>query len=195
MSLPLVPRGFDWTGRLRRIGSGYRFLAGTLLLMLLFYAVLYQPYAEDSLPARCLVSYLELVARGSALWLGWLGEVVSVEGTTVGGRFPFVVVLDCAALDAQALFAAAVLAFPARLGDKLLGLGAGLLAIASINIARLVLLYFAGTHSLRLFQVLHEEVLVLLIILTVCGLFAAWARWARERMPPAAPIDAHAARA
>jgi len=195
MSLALFPRGFDWLGRLRRLGSGYRFLGGTLLLMLLFYAALYQPYAEDSLPARCLVSYLELVARGSALWLGWLGEAVSVEGTTVGGRFPFVVVLDCAALDAQALFAAAVLAFPARLGDKLLGLAAGLLAIASINIARLVLLYFAGARSLRLFQVLHEEVLVLLVILLVCGLFAAWARWARGRALLAAASNAHAARA
>jgi len=195
MSPALFPRGFAWAERLHRIGSGYRFLGGTLLLMLVFYAALYQPYAADSLPGRCLVRYLELVAHGSALWLGWLGEVVSVEGTTVDGRFPFVVVLDCAALDAQALFAAAVLAFPARLGDKLLGLAAGLLAIAGINIARLVLLYFAGTRSLRLFQVLHEEVLVLLIILIVCGLFAAWARWARERVAPAPAITANAARA
>ncbi|HKO91207.1 MAG TPA: hypothetical protein VJU61_08645, partial [Polyangiaceae bacterium] len=173
----MFSRGFAWLGRLRRIGAGYRFLAGTLLLMLAFYAALYQPYAEGSLPAHLLGGYLELVARGSALGLRWLGEAVTVEGTTVSGRFPFVVVLDCAALDAQALFAAAVLAFPARLKDKLLGLGAGLLAIAGINMARLVLLYFAGTRSLRLFQVLHEEVLVLLIILLVCGLFVAWARW------------------
>jgi exosortase/archaeosortase family protein len=195
MKLALFPRGFAWAGRLRGIGAGYRFLGGTLLLMLLFYAALYQPYAEDSLPGRCLVTYLEFVAHGSATLLGWLGETVSVEGTTVGGRFPFVVVLDCAALDAQALFAAAVLAFPACLRDKLLGLGAGLLAIAGINIARLVLLYFAGARSLRLFQVLHEEVLVLLVILSVCGLFAAWARWAKERLLPAAPSNANAARA
>jgi len=56
-------------------------------------------------------------------------------------------------------------------------------------------LYFAGARSLRLFQVLHEEVLVLLVILCVCGLFAVWARWAKERMPPAPTRDDDALRA
>ncbi len=161
-------------------GTGrWRFLALTLALMIAFYAALYHPYAETSLPGRCLIAYLELAANGSALLLGWLGEPVSVQGTTVFGRFPFIVVLDCAALDAQALFAAAVLAFPVGGWPKLLGLVGGLGAIWLINVSRLVALYYAGVRSLELFQVLHEEVMVLLVILSVCGLFFAWALWAR----------------
>jgi exosortase/archaeosortase family protein len=158
--------------------------------MALFYALLYHPYAEESLPGRALSAYLRFVASGSATLLGWFGEDISVQGTTVLGRFSYVVILDCAALDAQALFAAAVLAFPVALRDKLIGLGAGLSAIWCINVGRLALLYFAGARSLPLFQVLHEEVLVLLVILSVCGLFVVWARWAhtRVRVPAAARV-------
>jgi exosortase/archaeosortase family protein len=167
--------------------SGRGFLPGSIALMALFYALLYHPYSEESLPGRALGAYLKFVATGSATVLGWLGEDVSVQGTTVLGRFPYVVILDCAALDAQALFAAAVLAFPVSLRDKLIGLVAGMSAIWCVNVARLALLYFAGARSLRLFQVLHEEVLVLLVILSVCGLFVVWARWAHARLQ-GAPI-------
>jgi exosortase/archaeosortase family protein len=170
--------------RLRWLGSGtgrFRFLILTLALMIGFYAVLYHPYEETSFAGRMLIGYLRLTAVGSGTFLGWLGEPVSIEETSVLGRFPFVVVLDCAALDAQALFAAAVIAFPVRNWHKLVGLAGGLAAIWLINVGRLVALYFAGTHSRRLFEVLHEEVMVLVVIVGVCGLFLGWASWARRR--------------
>jgi exosortase/archaeosortase family protein len=185
--LPLLHRWFG--GAL----SGRGFLPVSIALMVLFYAVLYHPYSEQGLPGRVLGAYLRFVARGSATLLGWFGEDISVQGTTVLGRFPYVVVLDCAALDAQALFAAAVLAFPVPLRDKLVGLAAGLSSIWCINVIRLALLYFAGAHSLELFQVLHEEVFVLLVILSVCALFVVWARWAHARASvPAAARGADA---
>ncbi len=165
--------------------SRFRFLLITITLMLAFYAALYHPYAEGSVPGRLLGAYLKLAANGSALLLGWLGEDVNVQGTSVMGRFPFIVVLDCAALDAQALFAAAVLAFPVSLRAKLLGLSSGLFAIWLINVIRLVVLYFAGAHSIRLFEILHEEVLVLVVIVSVCLLFVAWAFWAMKKAPGA----------
>ena len=170
--------------------SGRGFLPLSIVLMALFYAVLYHPYSTESLPGRALGAYLQFVAAGSAALLRWFGEDISVQGTTVLGRFPYVVVLDCAALDAQALFAAAVLAFPVSLRDKLIGLVGGLCAIWCINVARLGLLYFAGANSLHLFQVLHEEVMVMLVIVSVCGLFVAWARWAHARtsLPAAASV-------
>jgi exosortase/archaeosortase family protein len=158
------------------------FLVRMLVWMSGLYSLVFYPYAEGTGPARVLAQYLELVASASALLLGWCGEAVSVDGSTVSGRFPYVVVLDCAALDAQALFAAAVLAFPVSWHHKAIGLGGGLAAIFCMNVARLALLYFAGAHSLRLFQLLHEEVLVALVILLVCGWFALWASWANARL-------------
>lgn len=152
--------------------------------MIAFYTLIYHPHGETSLPGRCLNAYLRGVARGSAACLQWLGEPIEVVGATVLGRFPYVVVLDCAALDAQAMFAAGVIAFPASSSAKLLGLSAGVAAIWILNVGRLVLLYFAGARSFALFRWLHEEVFVVTVILAVCGLFFGWAWWARGTAPP-----------
>jgi exosortase/archaeosortase family protein len=164
-----------------------RHLLGTVAWMVLFYAVLYHPYAPNSAAGRALIWYLTQVARLSAWGLRVAGEPTSVTGTTVHGRFPFVVVLDCAALDAQALLAAAMLAFPARARDRALGIAAGLSILFAANIARLVLLYFAALHSLSLFHVLHEEVLVFAMIAVACGTFLTWAIWAHPRGAAHAP--------
>jgi exosortase/archaeosortase family protein len=162
----------------RELGARLRYALTTLALMALLYAAVYQPYAADSAPGRALALYLRQIAQCSAWLLGLLGEQVTVRGAQVFGRFSYVVVLDCAALDAQALYAAAVLAYPARWGAKLIGLVAGLVAIAALNVGRLAILYFAGIRSIALFQVLHEEVLVFAIVACVCVMFVVWLRWA-----------------
>lgn len=173
-----------------------RFLVSSIAFMLALYAVVYHPYEAASAPGQLLIAYLTSSATGSASVLGWLGEPVSVVGATVAGRFPYVVVLDCAALDAQALFAAAVLAFPASLGAKAIGLVVGLSGIWLINVSRLVLLYYAGARSFELFRVLHEEVFVFLVILAVCWLFFVWASWARRTVKrPAGRAEGGAATA
>lgn len=46
---------------------------------------------------------------------------VLVKGPLIIGRFPLRIVMECTALDAQALFAAFVLAFRARWPQKLCG--------------------------------------------------------------------------
>jgi exosortase/archaeosortase family protein len=176
--------------RLRQVAD-VRFLVLTSALMLVLYALVYHPYGESSLPGRLLIGYLGLSAKGSAAVLDWLGEPVSAQGTMVTGRFPYIVVLDCAALDAQALFAAAVLAFPASIAAKCLGLAAGLAGIWAINIGRLVVLYYAGARSIDLFRVLHEEIFVFALIVAVCMLFLAWARWARPAVTGLARGEPH----
>jgi exosortase/archaeosortase family protein len=168
----------------------------TMTLMVGLYALLYHPYAPGSLPARALDGYLRAIAASSSVCLDLLGEQTRVEGATVFGRFSFLVVIDCAALDAQALFAAAVTAFPAAPWKRLLGLLLGLPAILALNVARLVALYFAGASSLELFHLLHEEVFVGVIIVLVCLMFAGWAAWARRSHPwlvprRQGPVHAH----
>jgi exosortase/archaeosortase family protein len=161
------------------------YLVVTAVLMLGFYSVLYGSYDPAVWPGTWLLAYLEFTAQASALVLQFLGETVTLSGTQVLGRFPYVVALDCAALDAQALFAAAVLAFPAKIWKRAAGVAAGLGLIFIINTARLVALYFAGIHSLELFHSLHEEVFVVAVVALVCTIFLAWAMWAREAALPA----------
>jgi exosortase/archaeosortase family protein len=147
-------------------------------IMILLYGLAYYPWGPESFAGKQLRGYLELVAAVSAATLRLLGEFVATNGPTVTGRFSYVIVVDCAALDVQALFAAAVLAFPSKWSTRLIGLAVGVVAIFAINIVRLVALYFVGVHSTHLFKLLHEEVFVFVIVALVCGVFLLWARWA-----------------
>lgn len=166
----------------RRTPLGYLLL--TTLLMVALWSVVYHSYDPDSWIGTLELDYLEVTARASALVLTWLGEEVTCRGTEVLGRFHYVVVVDCAALDAQALLIAAVAAFPCRVWKRLVGIVAGALWVFGLNVTRLVVLYFAGAESLDWFHWLHEEVLVFAIILGVTAGFGAWVLWARERATP-----------
>lgn len=164
----------------KRAAIRYVLTLGAILLVL--YALVYHSWGPESFASEWLTSYLGLVANVSASVLRLLGEQVSLHGTSVSGRFSYVVVVDCAALDVQAMFTAAVLAFPARWVARLIGLASGLAAIFVINTARLVTLYYAGSYSSSLFKTLHEEVFVLVIVALVCGMFLLWATWATSRV-------------
>ena len=158
-----------------------RFVARAALLMGAFYALLYYPYRDGSVPDRIIGGYLALLARVSAGCLSLFDASVSVQGAFILGRQPLQIVLDCAALDALALFAAAVLAFPARPRVKLAGFLAGGAIIWAFNVLRIVVLYVTGVKWPALFDVLHEDVLALLLVLVSAGCFAVWAN--RSRAP------------
>jgi exosortase/archaeosortase family protein len=110
---------------------------------------------------------------------GELGDL----GTLIVGRFSLRIVLDCAALDAHALLAAAVLAFPVAWRRRIAGVVAGTPIVGAINVIRIVILYVAGVRWPDAFHVLHEEVLQLLIIVSTFLVFAAWIVWARRARP------------
>lgn len=157
----------------------FRFVVRAALLMAVFYAVLYYPYAEGSLPARLLAGYLTVVARVSGGCVALFDSSVRVDGAFIMGRQPLQIVLDCAALDALALFTATVIAFPASVRVKLIGFVAGAAVISGFNVLRIVLLYVAGVKWPRLFDILHEDVMALLLVLVSVGCFAVWAALSR----------------
>lgn len=160
-----------------------RFIVRAALLMGTFYLLLYYPYREGSLPERLLFRYLGLLASVSGGILSLFDSSVSVQGVFILGRQPLHIVLDCAALDALALFAATVLAFPARWRVKLAGFLAGAAVIWGFNVLRIVLLYLAGVKWPQLFDILHEDVMALLLVLVSVGCFAVWAVRSRNDAP------------
>lgn len=164
----------------RGLPATIRFVVRAALLMAAFCSVLYYPYAENSVPGQMFSRYLALVARASGGCLSLFDPQVQVAGTFITGRHALQIVLDCAALDALALFAATVLAFPAVVRVKLIGLGAGIFIISGFNLLRIVILYVAGTKSPEVFDFLHEDVMALLMVLVSVGCFAVWASRARN---------------
>ena len=145
------------------------------------YAILYFPYPAGSSPVRLLQGYLNAIARASA-WGVWLFDrSVVARGDLVEGLFSLRIVLDCAALDAHALFAAAVLAFPAPWHHRLAGVAAGSLGLAAVNVGRIVVLYLIGIRWPAVFPFMHEEVLQLAIVLSAFLTFLGWILWTQRR--------------
>jgi exosortase H (IPTLxxWG-CTERM-specific) len=165
------------TGRWPALRFALRFLA----LGALFYLALYYPHDRASLPARLLGQYVELQARLAAGLVRLFDRGVTVSGNLITGRFSLAIILDCAAIDAQALYAATVLAFPAPWRRKLAGLAAGLAVITAVNLVRIATLYFVGVHWPRTFDFLHEDLFQLGIVAAACASFALWALWVTGR--------------
>ncbi|HEX6242960.1 MAG TPA: hypothetical protein VFZ61_18735, partial [Polyangiales bacterium] len=99
----------------------------------------------------------------------------------IGGAFPLQIVKACSALDAQALFAAAALAFPTRWPRKLLGLCLGVALLTLLNLLRIACLYWVGLRAPDSFDAAHEEWLPAALVFAACVSFAGWARWVVTR--------------
>jgi exosortase/archaeosortase family protein len=164
-----------------------RFVLLAVALAAGLYGVLYFPYRSDNVVVRLLTSYLEGLARMAGGVISIFDRSAVARGTTIEGRFPLQIVLDCSAADAQALLLAAILAFPAGWRQKVVGALAGVLGLNLVNLARIVSLYFIGIRWPGAFHLLHEEVIQILLVLVAAGGFALWARWARAARTPEPP--------
>ena len=168
----------------RELAPGVRFACRGILIAAVFYAALYYPWDPGSVPGRLLAWYITLQARLSGACLRLVDSSVMVTGTIIAGRFPLNIVVDCTALDAMALYAAAILAFPAPPRTKALALAGGLMIVATANLGRIVFLYFAGVHWPAWFDFLHEEVLQIGVILVPIVCFVAFVARVRLSPPP-----------
>ncbi len=168
------------------------YLLRVALAMLVLCGLLYFPYPPDSLPVHALAAYLRGVAAVSAAFIHLFDAGVHAQGDLIEGRFSMRIVLDCAALDAHALLAAAVLTFPARWRYRIAGVAAGTMVVAAVNISRISILYFVGARWPSAFPVLHEEVLQIAIILATFLVFGTWIAFVRRadlaaRVPAVVP--------
>ena len=156
-----------------------RALVGLPIVAALYF-VIYRSPAQGSPVGRGVGGYLAGVARASALIIRPFDQSVSVDRAHLSGRFALEIVVDCAAFEVQAIFAAAVLVFPASWRRRLLGLATGLALIGAFNVVRIACLYLVGIHAPGWFHVLHEEVFQIGIVLGTCLMFGTWVYWARR---------------
>ena len=145
--------------------------------MAALYIAVYFPYRRGSPPERALSSYVVAVAGAAGGLLHLFDARVGVARNMLTGPVPMAVFLDCPALDAQLLLAAAMLAFHATWRRKLVGLGGGLAALTLLNLGRIVVLYVVGLRWPAAFRLVHEDICQFLIVAAAFALFAVWARW------------------
>jgi exosortase H (IPTLxxWG-CTERM-specific) len=87
----------------------------------------------------------------------------------------------CNGINVVVLLWAAILAYPASLKWKLIGLGGGLVAIQVLNLFRLISLFYLGQYSPSIFEFAHLYMWELLIIIDAMVVFNLWIRRAQPK--------------
>jgi exosortase H (IPTLxxWG-CTERM-specific) len=86
----------------------------------------------------------------------------------------------CNGINVVVLLWSAILAYPASLKWRLIGVTGGLAAIQILNLFRLISLFYLGQYSYRLFEFAHLYLWELLIIIDGMVVFSLWTRRASE---------------
>ena len=84
-----------------------------------------------------------------------------------------------------------MLAYPAPWRYKLLGIGAGFLAIQALNLVRIISLFYLGQWNRTWFDWFHLYLWQALIVLDALVAFLVWLRWLPQ--PPRASPPARQA--
>ena len=86
----------------------------------------------------------------------------------------------CNGINVVVLLWSAILAYPASLKWRLLGVTTGLAAIQFLNLFRLISLFYLGQYNHAIFEFAHEYLWELLIIIDGIVVFNLWIRQASK---------------
>lgn len=110
-----------------------------------------------------------------------LGFPAVVNGTTYSvSGMAIEIIPECTGLYEIIVFAAIVLAFPASLYKKIVGVIGGVLILVLLNLVRLLILALVGMRNREWMDWVHLYLWQLTLILFVIGLFLAWLSWAKK---------------
>lgn len=131
-------------------------------------------------PARILDAVAGLVASLTQAGLNVLGVAAERMGTVlyVPGGFSYDITIGCTGLMPAAVLIVAILASPGSRAAKRRGLALGLPLVLSINLLRLVHLFWIGTHTPRYFGLAHTSLWEASLVLCTFAIWLVWTRWA-----------------
>ncbi|MEO8247855.1 MAG: exosortase H [Burkholderiales bacterium] len=146
-----------------------------LLLVLLFVgqltwpvqAWLVQPWTAFLATAGATVVQLfdpAVISHGKVLQHAESGIGVSIEA-------------GCNGVEACLMLLAALLAWPASWSARLVGIGAGFLAIQLVNLVRIITLFYLAGWNADVFRFAHLYLWQALIMLDVLVVWLLWMRW------------------
>jgi len=158
-----------------------------VLFLVKFFVILLAAYlliAWNPVNDRVIVPFTEGIARVSGAVLNFIGQDVTVNGTVIASaRFGVNINNGCNGVEAMLILLASIVAFPASMKARALGLLLGAIAVQLLNLVRIVSLYLLGAYQPRLFDTFHTAVWQIIIILAAIGFFLIWsARVAPSRV-------------
>jgi exosortase H (IPTLxxWG-CTERM-specific) len=120
--------------------------------------------------------FTSLVAQTSSLILNLAGYDTVVKGTFLTSTGASLNIgTGCNGLEAVIIFISAILAFPARLKSKLLGLLWGFLGIFIINQTRVIGLYLVSRYASQHLDLAHTYIGQTYVIISGVALWILWA--------------------
>jgi len=148
--------------------------------MALFYVVWLSGYFNANIHPRISSMYAHL----SSILLNFLNQGTSaIQDTVNSAAFTIRINRGCDAVEAMALFASAVLAFPAAGKKKFFGLVKGLAFLFVLNLIRIASLFLTGRYYPEYFDFIHVEIWQILFIIFSLGLWMFWAKSQTEKKP------------
>lgn len=152
-----------------------RFFIGFLLIQgILFTAELLRPVQQ-----AVVIPWTEAVARASAWLAQRFDSAVLSQGKVLHHQtndFAVSIEAGCNGIEASIILVAAMLAFPAPWRYRLIGLGCGFLAIHTLNLLRIISLFYLGQWNVTAFEWAHLYLWQALIMLDALVVFLVWLR-------------------
>ena len=155
-----------------------KFLAGAVVMGLAAYALscfgLYADVVHHIARANASVAYAILKnldsgvnLQGDTLWSSATGEAVSVHNACIGHEI-------------VGILAVLMLAFPAPIRSKIIGVAFASVVIAGMNLARIVSLYWISAKHPGLLDTAHGVVWPVVWNVTAVGVLVAWIIWLKK---------------
>jgi exosortase H (IPTLxxWG-CTERM-specific) len=124
------------------------------------------------------IPYTTMVANIAGNILKLIGEDITINGCVLRSpRFAVTIYNGCNGLITSLIFISGVLAFPAKVSAKLIGVVGGLLAIQAINMVRIISLFYIGIYLPKLFNSSHIFIWQSLVIIAGVTLWIVWAHF------------------
>lgn len=128
--------------------------------------------------------YLRANARASSAILNLFGQGTRADGNGLSSsRFAIQVERGCDAVEPTVLFLAAVIASPVARSAKPAGLILGTMALALVNLVRIMALFLTGIYWPSAFELMHVDVWQAIFIFLSLLFWITWALWALKRKP------------
>jgi exosortase H (IPTLxxWG-CTERM-specific) len=153
------------------------FVLGFAVLMVIFYIFWLSDYCQSNIQPGIVTAN----AKISSFILNLFGlKTVTAGGSISSESFSVSIAKGCDAMEAMALFASALLAFPAKWKFKLIGFFAGIAMLFTLNLGRIVSLFITGLYYPKAFEIMHVEVWQVLFIVFALGIWVFWIKWTRK---------------
>ncbi len=142
-----------------------------------FHALFYLPtlnQAQDYLA--------DIDARIASLFLNWFHENCHVAQGVIlySTNYAITILPACTDLRGTFFFGGALMAFPAPFWRKIIGVLIGALALLTLNLIRITVLFLVGVHFTSFFDSLHEEIWGLFSLPFTIYLLIVWIKWAKQ---------------